>query len=156
MFNKNLEVMKRGMILTAVVLALGLSLPTATFAENSNMAVQQDQDNVKYDKIEVSELPEPVSSAITRDYADAEITKAQRGDDGTYKVKIKTDDGKSNLIYSAEGEFVKNADEDDAGLFENNSGDGGIMDNSGTDGATDQPVTPTDQPTTPTDQPTTY
>lgn len=149
--------MKKGMILTAAVLALGLSAPSVTFAEQSNITMQQEKDNVKYDKIEVSELPEAVSSAITTDHAGAEITKAQRGDDGTYKVKIKTDDGKSNLIYSAEGEFVKNADEDDAGLFENNSGDGGLLDdNSGTDGATDQPAMPAEQPTTPTDQPTTY
>jgi hypothetical protein len=125
--------MKKGMIITAIVVAVGLSVPTETYAKNlnSNRDILAQQDEVKYDKIDVAELPEAVSAAITQDYAGYEISKASLGDDGTYKVKLKSDDEKTTVIYNAGGEFVKTEEDggDDSdsggGLFENDDSDSG-------------------------------
>jgi hypothetical protein len=113
--------MKKGIIITAVVLALGVSVPAGVYAgnlnsENASMIAQSD--DVKYDKIDVSEIPETVSSSITTNYAGYEISKAFVGDDGSYKVKLKSDSEKVTVVYDEQGQFLRteeDKDDEDAG-----------------------------------------
>jgi hypothetical protein len=127
--------MKKGIIITAVVLALGISMPAGVYAgnlssDNASMVAQSDE--VKYDKIDVSEVPETVSSSITQDYAGYEISKAFVGDDGSYKVKLKSDSEKVTVFYDSQGQFLRTEEDRD----DDEDADGGWFDGGSQEGDT--------------------
>lgn len=102
--------MKKGMIITAAfTLALGISMPAGIYAANptSNHAINVVQDEKNYDKIEISELPETVSSAIENDYAGYTVSEAYEGTDGSYKVKLDYNGEETVVFYSEDGTFQK-------------------------------------------------
>lgn len=101
--------MKKLMILTAAVLALGFATPQITNAmkAQNEIAVIQDKVVVKYQEIKVAEIPVTVSKAITAAYAGYTVDKAFLGDDGSYKANISMGDLKYVVFYTAKGEPIK-------------------------------------------------
>lgn len=70
-------------------------------------AILAPQQEVTWEEVETSSLPEAVSKAIAKDYSTFTIEKAWKGSDGTYKVDVKNSDSKFVLFYSEAGELIK-------------------------------------------------
>lgn len=100
--------MKKGMMITAVMMFLGVGITTAVFAERASEPVSVIQsDEVTYNEIQKEDLPEAVTAALNETYAGYSIEKAFSGSDGTYKVKLLKGDEKIAVFYNADGEFIK-------------------------------------------------
>lgn len=109
--------MKKGMIITAAVLVMGLCATEGVFAETeiTNKAMIVAQDDVTYEEISVDELPEAVNTAISDSYSDYTVSTASLGSDGSYKVELTNDTESISAFYSAEGEFLRTETAGDAG-----------------------------------------
>jgi len=59
------------------------------------------------EEVQENELPESITTSLDDLYPDHEIEEAYRGDDDSYKVKIKKDDENVAVFYDAEGQFNK-------------------------------------------------
>ena len=105
--------MKKGMIMTAAVIVLGISLLSGVMAENTNQNVVVAQQEVQYEKMNVEDLPEAVTQAISEGYADYTLSEAYMGTDGSYKVKLTKGDEKVKVFFNASGEFLKIEQGDD-------------------------------------------
>ena len=109
--------MKRGLIVSAAVLLFGMT-SIATFAvsasnhKNNNTAFVA-QDDVKYNEIKVEELPEAVSKAIKNGYTDYTVSKAYMGSNNTYKVSLTKNKETINVLFNADGDFLKIDQSDD-------------------------------------------
>lgn len=100
--------MKKIMILTAAVLALGFVTPQITNAMKAQNEIAVVQDKVvKYQEIKVAEIPVTVSKAITAAYAGYTVDKAFLGDDTSYKANVSMGDLKYVVFYTAKGELIK-------------------------------------------------
>lgn len=99
--------MKKGMIMTAAVIVLGISMPSGVMAENTNHTMQIAQEEVQYEKMNVEDLPEVVSQSISEGYADYTVSEAYMGTDGSYKVKLTKEEEKIKVFFNANGEFLK-------------------------------------------------
>jgi hypothetical protein len=100
--------MKKGMIITAAaILVMGFGMSEVVIAENTTKAVIIAQDDVKYDEVSTDELPEEVSTSIQEGYGDYTVSKAFKGDDGTFKAKLEKDDEKISVFFNEAGEFLK-------------------------------------------------
>lgn len=106
--------MKKGTIITtALVLVLGISMPSLIYATspNSSQTTVVAQGDKDFEKIEVSELPEAVSTAISSDYAGYTVSEAYKGKDGTYKAKLDYNGEAITVFYSEDGTFQKLGDD---------------------------------------------
>lgn len=99
--------MKKGMIITAAVVVMGMSMPAGLMAANAQQMAAVAQEEVTYEEMEVENLPEAVTKAISDGYADYTLAKAYQGSDGSYKVKLTKDDEKIAVFFNASGEFLK-------------------------------------------------
>ncbi|HZH73951.1 MAG TPA: PepSY-like domain-containing protein [Mariniphaga sp.] len=75
----------------------------------------EDDGDVDYsEEIEQDELPETVASSIKELYPAHDIDQAYRGDDDSFKVKVKNDNDKAVIYYNSNGDFLraKNLNED--------------------------------------------
>ncbi|WP_339736306.1 hypothetical protein [uncultured Sunxiuqinia sp.] len=99
--------MKKGMIMTAAVIVLGISMPSGVMAESTNQTMQIAQEEVQYEKMNVEDLPEAVTQAISEGYADYTLSEAYMGTDGSYKVKLTKEEEKIAVFFNASGEFLK-------------------------------------------------
>lgn len=100
--------MKKRMIITAAVVVFGLSVPTGVFAENhaqTNVITQEQE--VTYEQMNVEDLPEPVSKAVSEGYADYTLSEAYMGSDGSYKVLLEKENEKIAVFFNEQGEFLK-------------------------------------------------
>lgn len=93
--------------MTAAVIVLGLSLPSGVLAENASETATVAQQEVQYEKMNVEDLPETVSNAISEGYADYTLSEAYMGTDGSYKVKLSKEDETIKVFFNAAGEFLK-------------------------------------------------
>ena len=99
--------MKKGMIITAVVVILGMSMPEGLFAANANQTVLVAQDEVTWVEVKVEDLPEPVSKSIKEGYVDYSVSKAYQGSDGSYKVDMTKEEEAISVFFNAEGQLLK-------------------------------------------------
>lgn len=102
--------MKGKVFFAVAAVACGLVAPQFVNAnpttETSLKSVVMQQE-VTWEEIETSTLPEAVSKAIATDYSSFTIEKAYKGSDGTYKVSVKSSEAKYDLFYSEAGVLVK-------------------------------------------------
>ena len=69
---------------------------------------QRGTSDVDYsEEIEENELPESVTTSLDEIYPDHDIEQAYRGDDGSYKVKVKNQDDEVAVYYDSEGLFYR-------------------------------------------------
>lgn len=99
--------------MTAAVIVLGISMPSGVLAENTNQTMEVTQQEVQYEKMNVEDLPETVTQAISEGYADYTLAEAYMGTDGSYKVKLTKDEEKVKVFFNANGEFLKIEQADD-------------------------------------------
>ena len=89
---------------------------TVTNAQSSATAVQKDastttlptavQDDFK--EVKVSELPQAITDAVSKDFKDATVTQAYKNAKGEYKIVVSTADGaKRTLLANSKGEWIK-------------------------------------------------
>lgn len=100
--------MKKVMILSAAALMLSLAMPQ--FAEANNVQNNNSMTQVlevQYQEITVADLPEAVSTTLTKDYAGYTTDKVFLGNDGNYKVAVSKDEVEEVLFFDATGVFVK-------------------------------------------------
>ena len=99
--------MKKGIILTAAVVAFSFVAPQVSNAMQyqNNIVVVGDDD--KYKEIKAEELPEAVTKSVSTAYTGYKIDKAYRGEDDSYKVKVAMGDLKYSLFYDEKGELIK-------------------------------------------------
>ena len=97
-------------VLVAVALVLGLGSSVAFAQEVSNTPAVETQTQApqdEYTKIEVKDLPEAVTQAITKSYEDATIKEAYVAGK-VYKVIITTKDAQEvTVLLNEKGEEVK-------------------------------------------------
>lgn len=65
------------------------------------------QNEVTYTKVEVSEVPEKVATAVAAKYEGYAIDEAAKGSDNSYKLVIKKDDATLTVYFNETGEFLK-------------------------------------------------
>lgn len=65
------------------------------------------QEKVTYTKIEVAQLPEKVSAAVTAKYEGYVIKEAAKGSDDSYKLTIEKGDTTLTVYFNEAGEFLK-------------------------------------------------
>ena len=98
-------------VLVAVALVLGLGSSVAFAQEVSNTPAVETQTQApqdEYTKIEVKDLPEAVTQAITKSYEDATIKEAYVAEKETGKVIITTKDAQEvTVLLNEKGEEVK-------------------------------------------------
>ncbi len=99
--------MKKGLIITAVMLLVGLGMTVPVYADFSATPMVKFQEEVTYDEIEKEKLPEAVTNAIQEGYSGHEIAKVFLGSDGSYKVKLAKGDEKVAVFFNSSGEFLK-------------------------------------------------
>ncbi len=63
--------------------------------------------------VEESELPQEVSTSLDELYPKYEIEEIQRGDDDSYKVKVKNQDDVVFVYYNSEGDFLRSNNQSD-------------------------------------------
>jgi len=100
--------MKKLMILSAAALAIFLAMPQlaeATPVQNITSVSQTKA--VKYTEITAAEIPETVTTTLTKDFVGYAIDKIYQGDDGTFKLTVHKAAVKSVLIFSSKGELIK-------------------------------------------------
>ncbi len=62
----------------------------------------------EYSAIDNSELPAAVAEAFTRDFPNAEISKAYVNEEGQYKLEVTQEDGSTGELYAdAEGNWIE-------------------------------------------------
>lgn len=99
--------MKKGLIVFAVVVLFGMSIPTIVCAERVNSDFSAVQEDVSYEEVKIDALPEQVSTAIEKLYAGYEVSKVYLGSDGSYKVILSGKEKKLFVFFSASGKFLK-------------------------------------------------
>ena len=100
--------MKKLMILSATAMAIFFAMPQfaeATTTQN-NITVSQTK-AVKYTEITAATLPQAVSEAFAKDFAGYKIDKIFQGDNDTFKLAVRKDAVKSELLFSSKGELIK-------------------------------------------------
>ena len=97
------------LVFTAVLAFAGL---TATAQEE---IVQRNADEVTvpttiqdFKEINVSDLPEAISAAVSKDYPTAKIDKAYKNAADQYKLELSLEDGTSGTLYAdSEGNWIE-------------------------------------------------
>ena len=82
-----------------------LTVAATTPLSNDEIAkIEVDQD---FKEISVSDLPDAVTEAFTKDYAGGTINKAYVNDAGQYKLEVSLEDGSTGALYAdAEGNWI--------------------------------------------------
>ena len=99
--------MKKLMILTAAALAIFLAMPQFTEAAPIQNNTTTQTNAVKYTEITAATLPQAVSEAFAKNYAGYAIDKIFQGDNDTYKLVVRKDAVKSELLFTSKGELIK-------------------------------------------------
>jgi hypothetical protein len=99
--------MKRGMMISIVLMFLGMGISTTVFAENASEPMVILQEEVTYDEIQKDEVPEAVLSAVKKSFDGYELGKAFLGSDGNYKLKLTKGEEKIAAFFNANGELLK-------------------------------------------------
>lgn len=98
--------------------AIGLFFATAVQAQEETETTPEVTTEVavvgdEFEAIDVAELPEAVTSAMSTDYAEASATEAwvkEKGDKQVYKIKLDVN-GEEKVVYAdAEGNWLKKED----------------------------------------------
>ncbi|HER09283.1 MAG TPA: hypothetical protein ENO20_10280 [Bacteroides sp.] len=97
--------MRKLMMLTAAVALLGFSQLQAVSAFPVSEAKVFMQE-VTWDEIERSELPQAVNDAFVKDYSDYTFKKALKGSNGHYKIKAEKDGTEYYFKYDGSGELL--------------------------------------------------
>lgn len=95
------------LILASVFSFVGL----ATYAQESETAmaatevIEAAQDG--FEAIELDQLPEAVTAAVSKEYPTATIDKASVNDKMQYKLEVSLEDGTSGVLYAdADGNWI--------------------------------------------------
>lgn len=107
MYNLNINVMKKGMMISIVLMSLGMGMSTTVFANNASEQMVILQEEVTYDEIQKEEVPEVVMSAAKESFDGYELAKALLGSDGNYKLKLTKEEEKIAAFFNADGELLK-------------------------------------------------
>jgi len=100
--------MKKLMILSAAALAIFLAMPQLAEATPIQNNITTTQTNaVKYTEITAATLPQAVSEAFAKNYAGYAIDKIFQGDNDTFKLVVRKDAVKSELLFTSKGELIK-------------------------------------------------
>ena len=98
--------MRKSLLVSAVIVLVGMSMPNATFAKDAVNKTIVMQDEVTYKEIKVEELPTEVVASLQKAYKDATIANAFVGDDGSYKVIVKIGEETKTVYVKADGEII--------------------------------------------------
>lgn len=100
--------MKKLMILSIAIAAIGLATPQISRAAFTNAKIVSTQDKqVKYHEIKSEELPAAVTTALSKDYSGFKVNHAFKGDDGSFKVLVSNESTHYALYYGADGNLIK-------------------------------------------------
>ena len=102
--------MKKVVLFSVAAVALGLMMPNMVSANSvteTNPSIVAQQQEVNYEEIETTALPEAISTALSKDYSGYTIDKAYKGSDGSFKVSVSSGEMKYDLFYSEAGELTK-------------------------------------------------
>lgn len=111
--------MRNGIIVWMVIAVFGLFVFLGSVAalcdsrlgnvvkNNVEVPVLLAHNAVNYVKIEVSEIPNVVRTAVAAKFSAYVIDKAFKGDDDCYKLILKRNDRKITVYYNKNGEFQK-------------------------------------------------
>ncbi|WP_163717361.1 hypothetical protein [Mangrovibacterium lignilyticum] len=102
--------MKKTVLFSVAAVTIGLMVPQFVGASplakaNTNMEIMAQE--VSFEEIETSALPEAVSTALSADYSGYTLDKAFKGSDGSFKVSVSSGEMKYDLFYTAAGELTK-------------------------------------------------
>ncbi len=106
------------LVLTFAAIGLFFTTSQAQVAQVENGVTAEVAAEVKvagedFEKIEVAELPEAVSTAITNDFAEAQTQEAwvkEKEGKKIYKVKLNVEGEEKSLYADAEGNWLKKED----------------------------------------------
>jgi uncharacterized protein YbaA (DUF1428 family) len=79
--------------------------------EQSQVTLDTDEDYSE--EIKERELPESVTNSLEELYPEHDVDKAYRGNDGSFKVKVKDGDDEVSVFYDSEGMFLRDEKKDD-------------------------------------------
>ncbi|MEM0931863.1 MAG: hypothetical protein AAF575_01225 [Bacteroidota bacterium] len=97
------------LILAAALVCIGFATTAqevTTEVQNEDVTLTTtDQD---FQEISVTDLPEAVSAAVSKDYPTASIDKAYKNSSDQYKLDLSLEDGTSGTVYAdAEGNWLE-------------------------------------------------
>lgn len=99
--------MKKVILTAAIVAAFALANTTPAIAQVS-ATIEQAQPTSAYEKVEVSKLPEAVTKAVAKDFAEATIQEAFADAEAKlYKLTIKVGEAVQTVVYNEAGEAQK-------------------------------------------------
>ena len=99
-------------LVLAAVLSMGSLTAFAQDANSSNQEVQKEATNVasvqdSFTEVEVSDLPEVITTAVTKNYPTSKINKAYVNEAKQYKLEVALQDGTTGTLYSdAKGNWI--------------------------------------------------
>jgi len=102
-----------GLFFTGVQAQVAETTTTTETEVTTQTVVSEDDD---FEKIEVAELPEAVTTAITRDFAGATTQEAwvkEKEGKVVYKLKLNVDGEEKKLYSDAEGNWIDKKDKKD-------------------------------------------
>lgn len=79
----------------------------SAFPQSQSQRGEDDGDVDYSEEIEESELPDAVSSSLEELYPEHDIDKVFRGDDDSFKVKVKNENDEAVIYYNSNGDFIK-------------------------------------------------
>ncbi|RKD87870.1 hypothetical protein [Mangrovibacterium diazotrophicum] len=102
--------MRKTILFSVAAVTLSLMAPQFAGAKTNDKAITSVEvmtQDVTYQEIETTALPEAINTALSSKYSGYSLDKAWKGDDGSYKVAISSGDMKYDLFYTEAGELVK-------------------------------------------------
>lgn len=81
---------------------------SGTMGSQDDISAQDHDEGVEYsEELEKEDLPQEVNSSLQELYPSHEISEVYRGDDDSYKVKVKNQNDEAVVYYSSEGSFER-------------------------------------------------
>ncbi|MDN3621171.1 hypothetical protein QWY81_17025 [Polaribacter undariae] len=97
--------------LTVAVLTSGATVFAANDINTNNVdEIVMVATNDDFKEIEIKELPEAVSTSISRDFSTATVVKAYLNDSKQYKIELTADGTKGVVYLDKEGNWLKGTD----------------------------------------------
>lgn len=96
-------------LIFAAILGMGFLTTTVAQTEVSKeeLMAQTTLSTQDFIEVNVSDLPQPVSDAVAKDFEDATILKAWKNEKGEFKLAVKTADKQNLTLHSnAKGEWL--------------------------------------------------
>ncbi len=98
--------MKRGMILLGILIAL-TGVHAVGAGSDSLVLRSVPGKTVQFKEIRIEDVPKTVHDAMKEYFADYEINKAFKSDEGSYRLEVSRENIRYVLYYDDKGELIK-------------------------------------------------